>query len=243
MKNFDTISSFIKRLRQNIYCKEDKKYFDFLINLEKKKISVTEVIFQFGLYIGQTNLSRYLNFYELYKKTLTLRGDCCDIGTWKGSSFLFIAKLIRIFEPHSKTKIYGFDWFKGQSPKKNDNKKFKGMYKSNFKDLKYNISKLNLKDIAIIKKINIAKKLEGFLKNKPWLIFKYAFLDCGSSDVLHSAMKNIWPRIISGGILVLDHYGFESTPQEKNIINEYIGRHKVHQISFSSHPAAYIIKK
>ena len=49
-------------------------------------------------------------------KTLGLRGNCCDVGTWKGSSFLFIAKLIKIFEPYSKTKIYGFDWFKGQNP-------------------------------------------------------------------------------------------------------------------------------
>lgn len=243
MSNLESIRTLRQRLKSSNYDLKDKNYFKFLIELEKQKLSPTEVIFQIGLYIGQTNLSRYLNFYELYKKTINLRGNCCEIGTWKGSSFLFIAKLIKIFEPHSKTKIYGFDWFKGQSPQNNDNLKTKGMYKSDYKDLKNNIKKLDLEDVAILVKLDITKQLEKFIKKKPWLEFKYAFLDCGSSDVLHSSMKIIWPRISKGGILVLDHYGSESTPAEKEIVKKYIGNNKVLQLSFSSHPAAYIHKK
>ena len=35
----------------------------------------------------------------------------------KGST-IYMAKLIKIFEPNSRNIIYGFDWFKGLRPKK-----------------------------------------------------------------------------------------------------------------------------
>ncbi len=243
MDNFDNIATLKKRLKSKYYSREDINYFKFLIEIEKKKIPPTEIIFQLGLYIGQSNLSRYLNFYELYKKTLSLRGNCCDIGTWKGSSFLFIAKLIKIFEPHSKTKVYGFDWFKGQNPGAKDNKRFKGKYKSSYDQLLKNINYLELEDYIVLEKMNLAKNFSKYLKKKPWLEFKYAFVDCGSSDVLEETIKSLWPRISVGGILILDHFSFESTPQEKIIVRKHIKNHKVQQLPFSGHPAAYIQKK
>ena len=75
-----------KRIKCKRYTRNDKDYFKFLQNVEKNHIHRGD--FQFGLYIGEENLARYLTFYELYKKTLSLRGNCCDVGTWKGSSFL-----------------------------------------------------------------------------------------------------------------------------------------------------------
>lgn len=231
-----------KRIKNKKYSKNDRDYFKFLRSIEKK-ITPSEAIFQIGLYIGQDNLARHLTFYELYKKTLGLRGNCCDVGTWKGSSFLFIAKLIKIFEPYSKTKIYGFDWFKGQKPTIKDNKYFKGMYKSSFSQLSSNIKKLKLGKYAFIKKMNIVTEFDKYLKKNPWLEFKYAFVDCGSSDVLETALKNIWPRIVHNGVLVLDHAGMEDTPQESRIVKRFIGNNKIEQLSFSGHPSAYVIKK
>ena len=51
----------------------------------------------------------------------------------------------------------------------------------------------------------------------------------------------MWPRISVGGILILDHFSFESTPQEKIIVRKHIKNHKVQQLPFSG-PAAYIQK-
>ena len=235
-------SSLNKRIKSKRYTKNDKDYFKFLQNIEKK-ITSTEAIFQIGLYIGEENLARYLTFYDLYKKTLSLRGNCCDVGTWKGSSFLFIAKLIKIFEPYSRTKVYGFDWFKGQEPTAKDDQYFKGMHKSSYAELSNNIKKLKLQKYTVLKKIDVSKNLSKYIKLNPWLEFKYAFIDCGSSDVLESAIKNIWPKIVQGGILVLDHAGLKNSPYESQIVRKFIGNNKIEQLSFSGHPSAYVIKK
>ncbi len=235
-------ASLKRRISGKNYLKSDKDYFKFLRGLDNQ-ITPAEILFQFGVYIGEGNLIRYLTFYELYKKTLTLRGNCCDIGTWKGSSFLFIAKLIKIFEPNSKTKIYGFDWFKGQTPTKKDNPKFKGMYKSSYRDLLKNIKKLNLKKYTVLKKMDLTKDLNKYLSLNPWLEFKYVFIDCGSTDVLDHTIKNVWPKIVIGGIMVLDHAGLVNSPNESKIVRKYIGNHKIEQLKISGHPSAYVVKK
>ena len=73
------------------------------------------------------------------------------------------------------------------------------MHKSSFIELSHNI-KLKLQKFAIFKKMDISKNLKTYLKSNPWLEFKYAFIDCGSSDILESSVKNLWPRIVKGGV-------------------------------------------
>ena len=85
--------------------------------------------------------------------------------------------------------------------------------------------------------------LKTYLKSNPWLEFKYAFIDCGSSDVLESSVKNLWPRIVKGGVLVLDHAGLKNSPYESQIVKKFIGNNTIEQLSFSGHPSAYVLKK
>ena len=49
MDNFDNIATLKKRLKSKYYSREDINYFKFLIEIEKKKIPPTEIIFQLGL--------------------------------------------------------------------------------------------------------------------------------------------------------------------------------------------------
>ena len=91
--------------------KDDKDYFNFLKYIEKQKIPSTEIIFQFPIYLGEKNLARHIQFYELFKKVQNLSGHIADVGTWKGSSMIFMSKLVKILENNSGTKVYGFDWF------------------------------------------------------------------------------------------------------------------------------------
>jgi hypothetical protein len=107
-----------KRISNKIYSKDDLDYFKFLLSVEKQKIQSTEIIFNHTIYQGTKNLSRYLQLYELFKSVHKLSGHIADVGTYKGASLFYFSKLIKIFQPNSLTKVYGFDWFKGQIPKK-----------------------------------------------------------------------------------------------------------------------------
>ena len=64
-------------------------------------------------FVGHMNLARFLALYETYKQTLGLAGHIAEVGVWKASSLLYLAKLTKIFEPESPTLVHGFDWFKG----------------------------------------------------------------------------------------------------------------------------------
>ena len=91
--------------------------------------------------------------------------------------------------------------------------------------------------------MDLRKDLSKYLSLNSWLEFKYAFIDCGSSDVLDASIKNVWPKMVKDGIMVLDHAGLKQSPKESEIVRKHIGNHKIEQLSFSGHPSAYVIKK
>jgi hypothetical protein len=89
----------------------DKKFHASINNILELEISKIDFIHGFPLFTGWVNLARYLFLYDLYKKIYELSGDIADVGTWKGYSFLFFAKLVKIFEPLALTRVHAYDWF------------------------------------------------------------------------------------------------------------------------------------
>lgn len=50
--------------------------------------------------------------------------------------FLYLAKLVQLFEPHSLTEVHGFDWFKGmRMPSKHDDNQCEGDYQGDFEQI------------------------------------------------------------------------------------------------------------
>jgi hypothetical protein len=183
-----------------------------------------------------------LQFYELYKKTNSLSGHIADVGSWKGSSLIYLSKLVKIFENNSSTKLFGFDWFKGQITGNNDLKQNKGKYNSNYKDIKTNIKKQNLDEKTKIIKIDLSKNLDNFFKKNPWLRFKYVLIDCGIESVLEKTVPLFWNRLLKGGVMILDHYNNPISPTESNIVDQVVGNNTINNFYFSSHPSAYVFK-
>jgi len=207
----------------------DQKYFDYIAKLPPES---KEYIYQFPLYVGQVNIGRHLFFYELYKKVLELNGHIADVGTYKGASFLFMAKLVRLFEPYNTTQVHGFDWFEGMGD---------GQYKCEYETLTDLISWQDLQDVAVLHKMDLTKELGGFFDDNPHLRFKYVFIDCGIRAVMDEALKYFWPRLVTGGILVMDHYNCEVSPEESNILEKYTNE-PVMQMPFNRQPTGYVVK-
>ena len=103
---FDNVKTLNQRLKKN-KSKDDKDYFNFLKYIEKQKIPSTEIIFQFPIYLGEKNLARHIQFYELFKKVQSLSGHIADVGTWKGSSMIFMSKLVKILKIILEQKFTG----------------------------------------------------------------------------------------------------------------------------------------
>lgn len=220
----------------------DKSFHEAMANILKLDIPRVDLVHQFPIYTGHVNLARYLFFYDLYKRVYKLAGHIADIGTWKGASFMFMAKLVKLFEGYSDTQVHGFDWFKGMKPSKHDDAGQAGVYASDYSRLVKLIQLQNLNDTAVLHKLDLTKDLPKYFKDKPYLRYKFVFIDCGIAKVLNESLKHFWPRLVKGGILILDHYNSEASPMESEILESYIGENKIEHWPITRWPTAFIVK-
>lgn len=223
------------------YSKEDQDFhagIEKILNMDIEKI---DLIHQFPLFTGHVNLARFLSLYEAFRMVKDLNGHYADVGTWKGTSFLFIAKLIKIFEPYGFTQVHAFDWFQGMEPSNAEKQRnYIGDYDTLIKLVKIQ----NLSDIALVHKLDLTKELKSFFTNPLFsgTKFKYIFLDCGIKTVLEECIPYFWPRLVKGGIIIFDHYGTD-IGSETQVVDSLIKGQTIKTFSYSRQPTAYIIKE
>lgn len=196
-----------------------------------------------GAYVGDATLARMLYQYELYKKVIELSGDIAEVGIWRGGSFLFWAKLVKIFERYNATHVYGFDWFKGMAPSEVDDAKQAGEYSGDYMHLLDLVRWHDVEGIASVENMDVTKGLSKFVKDRPWLRLKLLYIDCGIKEVLEASFEYLYPRLVTNGILMMDHFNFESSPTESDVVEHYIGKNVVKQMPFARNQTGYIVKE
>lgn len=192
--------------------------------------------------MGHVNIGRYLFFYDLYKNVIELNGHIADVGTYKGASFIFMSKMVKLFEHYNTTQVHGFDWFQGMNPSERDDETQMGRYKSDYENLLNLIQLQDLQTISILHKMDIVTELDAFFQQAPHLRFKFVFIDCGIFEVMDKALEHFWPRLVTGGVLIMDHYNCEASPAESAVVDKYIGNSIIKQMPFNRQPTCYIIK-
>ncbi|MFB9276306.1 class I SAM-dependent methyltransferase [Cohnella cellulosilytica] len=214
-------------------------FFSYLDELQTMDIETKDFLYHFPVFVGYVNMSRFLFLYDLYKKVNELNGHIADVGTFKGATLLFFTKLVKLFENYTSTQVHGFDWFMGMNPDAGANSTYKGDYETLLKLIKLQ----KLEDISIVHKMDITKELRGYFEQHPYLRYKIVLIDCGIKEVLDSALEHFWPRLVPGGILIMDHYNAEVSKDESEIVEKYIGSNYVRQVSFSRSPTCYVVKE
>lgn len=217
-------------------------YFEALAEILKLDFGPEDYIHQNPLFNSAVNLARYLALYDLYKQTLGIVGHIAEIGVWKGASFLFFAKLAEIFEPHSYTLVHGFDWFEGMKPLDAKTDVAEGSYAGNYEALLRLIELQQLGHVAHIHKMDVSKELDAFFDDNPSLQFKIVFFDCQIYEVVKAALAHFWPRLNSGGILILNGFNHSTVPEETKAVREFLPDIPVRTIPWSRQPTGYIIK-
>ena len=222
------------------YKADDRTYFHYIDNLDAINPAAKEIIYNFPVYIGAVNLARFIALYEIYQCVVRNAGHIADIGSYKGASLLYFAKLIKLFEPYSPTEVHGFEWFKGQKPGKDDDAGQKGKYSSEKTELERLIIWQELGDIAKLHDLDLTKDLEDFFAARPHIRYKLIFLDCGIKAVMESAFHNFYPRLTVGGIMVLDHYNDPVSPSESGLVPDGV---EMLQLPYTRSPTAFFIKR
>jgi len=191
---------------------------------------------------GTVNLARMFSLYELYKRTLGLSGHIAEVGVWKGASLLLLAKLTEIFEPSAYTLVHGFDWFAGMDPGEGEQAITPGSYKGDYETLSKLIALQKLDHVVRLHKLDVTQELERHFEQNSSQMFKLVFLDAGTYAVVKSCLPIFWPRLHSGGVLILDQYNDQRASGETRALREFLPDARIQTCPWSRQPSAFIVK-
>ncbi|MBH63972.1 MAG: hypothetical protein CL569_16300 [Alphaproteobacteria bacterium] len=201
-----------------------------------------DYIHQYPLFTGTSTIARFLALYDAYQSTLGVNGHIAEVGTFKGASLLYFAKLCEIFEPHAYTHVHGFDWFQGMNPGHQDPDVEAGSYSADYDRLLQLLELQELDHFVHVHQMDVTTDLEPFLASNPGLRFKLVFLDAGIYEVIRTCLPLFWERLNKGGVLVLDHVGDPRVAGETTAVAEMLGDVEIRTFPWSRQPAGYIEK-
>lgn len=202
-----------------------------------------EIIHHFPAFAGPLTLARYLSLYEAYKMTVGLAGHIAEVGVALGAGSLFFAKLTKLFEPNTLTLVHGFDWFQGAKPTAEEKFVKEGECQVDEATVRRLIRAQGLEHTVHLHNLNVVTGLKGFLETNNHIQFKLVFLDCGVFDVVAASIREFWPRMTVGGVLIVDHYSHEFAPGETRALRELLPNAKFRQFPFGWMPVAYTVKE
>ena len=226
-------------MHQRVFGELDESYFNGVEKVKKLGFSEDEYITQWPLFAGSVNIARYLAIYESFKMVQNLSGHYADVGTWNGAGFIYVAKLCKIFEPHTTSQVHAFDWFEG-STRGNE----EGHYIGSYEKLVELVRLQKLSNKAVVHKINLIEEIQKFSNDPIYksIYYKYVFMDCGIEDVLKETVPFFWDRLLSGGVMLFDHFSSDNMC-ETEIVREYLPKHEnIKQFAFARQPIGYAIK-
>ena len=201
----------------------------------------------FYLSCDNSRIGKMLAHYELLKLSSKIPGHIIEFGVFKGVSLIRFATFLKLIK--SNKKIIAFDAF-GKHP----TTKVLSDHKRRNKLLSHGeegISEAQLmkilkhkgleKNIQLIKG-DITKTGPMYLKQHPQLKISLLNLDVDFYEPSISILKNFYPKLPKGGILMLDDYGIWDG--ETLATDEYFAgkKIKIRKFSFSQTPS-YVIKR
>ena len=203
----------------------------------------------FYLSAANSRLGKLLAHYELFKIAKDLPGTMIECGIFKGASFVRFAGFRELFKGRMHP-MAGFDTF-GRFPETRyiDDKK----YRKNFINAAgaQSISRKQLLDVLRNKKIgrgveliqgDITKTVPAYIKKNPRLKISLLNLDTDIYEPAVTILEHFWPRIVEGGVLILDDY--RVFPGETKAVDNYFrGKNvRIQKFPFTETPR-FIIKK
>lgn len=203
----------------------------------------------FYLSCDSSRIAKILAHYELFKIANNLPGAIVECGVFKGASLSRFSIFRELFGNSSSKKIIGFDAF-GKFPNTkflNDQKFRKKFIDSSGKE---GISKIQMMQVLKNKKTqqnveliqgDITKTVPNYLKKHPELKISLLNLDTDIYEPSVTILENFFPRLVKGGILILDDYG--TFPGETKAVDDYFEEKKIEikKFPFATTPS-YIIK-
>ncbi len=181
----------------------------------------------FYLSCDNKRLSKILAHYEFFKMIKDLPGAIVDCGVFKGTSLVRFAGFRDLFGNSFSHKIIGFDTFDEFPETEYDkDKKYRKRFISNAGEKSISVDQLesvlehkglNTNIELVAGDINVT--VPSYIENNQYLNISLLNLDTDIYEPAVTILEHLYPRIVRGGILLLDDYGV--FPGETKAVDEY----------------------
>lgn len=203
-------------------------------------------------FLSNSNLDRLqkiLARYELYKKTVDVPGHIVECGVYKGSGIYLFAKLLKLFAPNNDKKIYGFDFFEARAKTKLSYKvdrKVLSNHESGWESRKHILDKLS--DMGANNNVeliagDVVKTTREFAQKNVGVKIALLYLDVDTYDATLACLKNLYPLVSEGGVVIFDEYAYPEVGEAK-AVDKYFGNKKINlkSLPWANTPSAYFVK-
>ena len=171
--------------------------------------------------------------YILLKQALKIDGDAVECGVYKGGTAAMMAKIIA--QSGCPKKLFLFDTFTGmpETDKERDLPMEGDFADTSAEDVERYV---NEPEIAVIKKGLIPKTFVGLETRR----FAFAHIDVVIYRAIIDSLEFIWPRLVSGGFMIFDDYGFASCAGARQAVDEYFYNTKTYPLCLPTGQAIII---
>ncbi len=203
----------------------------------------------FYLSSDKSRIGKLLAHYELYKRIINLPGAMVEFGVFKGASLMRFLFFRGLLENSGSRKIVAFDTFTCYPDVTHE---LDGAHMKDF------IQKAGVESISkdqFIQVLNnagvnvnielvegdICQTVPKFIEDNECIKFSMVNLDTNFYLPSKVAIEHFWPRMVKGGIFILDDYGI--VPGETKAVDEYFADKdvKIEKCSFNTKPS-FIVK-
>jgi Macrocin-O-methyltransferase (TylF) len=212
------------------FAETDKLYLTSRKLLSEKygERELWSVIDHWPLYCGISNLARALAIAELLRSTLAVPGHIAEFGSWRGANLLFLAKLLRIYDPLSGKQVHCFEGFEGLTtfvPKDGASIETRGKYKGSYEELIDIRTLYDMEDEIVIHKGRVQDTLPAALAAQTELTFSFVYCDVDLYEPTSMILNRLHPHLAQGGVFVLDEWNASNFPGETLAVREFLDRH------------------
>lgn len=194
-------------------------------------------------------IAKFIAHYELFKMTRGLKGAIVECGVFKAASFIRFRTFEHVLN-NDKRQVIGFDSF-GTFPTTSftaDLPRLK-KYTTEAGDQSISVGQLSTllkkkgleKNVELIKG-NITVTVPDYVKKHPKLEISLLHLDTDVFEPAETIMHDLYPRLVRGGILILDDY--KKFPGETQAVDSFLGKERkyIQSFPYATSPH-YLIKR
>lgn len=183
-------------------------------------------------------------------------GDIIECGVFKGSGLFSLLKLKRYLCPNTSKKVIGFDFFDSENLieglKGKDKQAMAALFETrSFSHEKEFSSTLSDKILSCGFAENEFELITGdvcetskkFVDERPGAKISLLYMDLDLAHPTYETLKNLWPRVSKGGIVVFDEYGYHRW-SESSGADMFVSEVNAKLVSMNyTCPTAFIVKE